>query len=322
MLQLMTVVTFAIVLSMVFGAYWVLVLGPEDQGTQQLRRRLRIARPAAAVKADVVRTEQPISSVKPFARLLTMFRRSTGTLQRDIERAGLTISVGRLVLTAGFIGMLVFAIVSFVTNMILVSAALAAGAAVLPFIVVRRKAVRRLRQFEEQFPEAIDLISRALRAGHAMTTGLSMGADEMPPPVGTEFRLVYDRQNFGMSLPECLRALAERNPLVDVRFFVTAVLTQRESGGNLAEILDNLAAIIRERFVIKRHVRVVSAHGRITGWVLGALPLVLAGLLVLIAPAHMSVMITDPLGRQMVVAAVVLQIVGVLIIRRILDVEV
>ena len=103
---------------------------------------------------------------------------------------------------------------------------------------------------------------------------------------------------------------------------MTAVLTQRESGGNLAEILDNLAAIIRERFVIKRHVRVVSAHGRITGWVLGALPLVLAGLLVLIAPAHMSVMITDPLGRQMAVAAVVLQIVGVLIIRRILDVEV
>ena len=322
MLQLMTVVTFAIVLGIVFGTYWVLVLRPEYRSTRQLRRRLRLARPAAAVKADVVRTEQPISSVKPFARLLTMFRRSTGTLQRDIERAGLTISVGRLVLTSGFIGILVFALLSFVTNTIVISAALAAGAAVLPFIIVRRKAARRLRRFEEQFPEAIDLISRALRAGHALTTGVSMVAEEMPDPVGTEFRLLYDRQSFGMSLPECMRAMAERNPLVDVRFFVTAVLTQRESGGNLAEILDNLAAIIRERFTIKRHVRAVSAHGRITGWVLGFLPLTIAGLVTLIAPAHMSVMITDPLGRQMAVAAVVLQIVGVLIIRRILDVEV
>ena len=109
---------------------------------------------------------------------------------------------------------------------------------------------------------------------------------------------------------------------MDVRFFVTAVLTQRESGGSLAQVLDNLSAIIRERFVIKRHVRVVSAHGRITGWVLGGMPLALAAILLFIAPAHMLVMITDPLGRQMTIAAIVLQFVGVLIIRRIVEVEV
>jgi tight adherence protein B len=115
--------------------------------------------------------------------------------------------------------------------------------------------------------------------------------------------------------------MAERIPLVDVRFFVAAALTQRESGGNLAEVLDNLSAIIRERFVLKRHVRVVSAHGRITGWVLGGLPLILAAFLTLVAPVHMSVMITDPLGRQMVMAVIGLQVVGAMIIRRIVNVE-
>ena len=321
MLQFMGVVTFAIVLGLVFGTYWVFVLRPEDQSTRELRRRLRVARPEAAVKADVVRAVQPVSSMKPLARLLTVSG-YTNAIQRDIDRSGLTISVGRLVLTSGFIGILVLAVLSFATNMILIPAALAAGAAALPFLVVRSKANRRLRRFEEQFPEAIDLMSRALRAGHALTTGFSMVADELPAPVGTEFRLLYDRQSFGMPLQDCMRAMADRNPLVDVRFFVTAVLTQRESGGNLGEILDNLAGIIRERFTIKRHVRAVSAHGRITGWVLGFLPLAIAALVTLLAPAHISVMITDPLGRQMSVAAVALQLIGIVIIRRIVDVEV
>ena len=110
--------------------------------------------------------------------------------------------------------------------------------------------------FEEQFPEAIDLIARALRAGHAFTTGLGIAAEEMPAPVGTEFKRVYDQQNFGMSLPDALRAMAHRVPVLDARFFVTAVLTQRESGGNLAEVLDNLSAVMRERFKVKRQIRV------------------------------------------------------------------
>ncbi len=127
---------------------------------------------------------------------------------------------------------------------------------------------RRPRKFEEQFPEAIELIARALRAGHALTTGLALVAEELPDPVGGEFRLVYDRQNFGMSMPDALHLFAERVPLLDARFFVTAVLTQRESGGNLAEILDNLGDVIRQRFRVKRQIRVVTAHARLTGWVL------------------------------------------------------
>jgi hypothetical protein len=146
-------------------------------------------------------------------------------------------------------------------------------------------------------------------------------AEEIPDPVGGEFRILFDQQNYGMSLTEALRAFAHRVPVLDARFFVTAVLTQRETGGNLSEVLDNLAAVIRERFKVKRHVRVVSAHGRITGWVLGFLPPALAIVLYLISPEHVGLLWTDPLGFQMLVAGLILQVVGILIIRRIVDVE-
>lgn len=321
MLLWIAVGTFVAVLGIVFGTYWA-IERPRRDSEHQLRQRLKITRPTAMLSPDLVRTEQQLSSMKPLARLLGLAGGTGKRLQLSVERSGLNISVGRLVLASIFVGLLTFAILSFFSDMIAISATLAAGAALLPFMFIRYKAASRLRQFEELFPEAIDLISRALRAGHALTTGLSMVAEEMKEPVGSEFRLLYDRQNFGMPLPDSMRSMADRVPLLDVRFFVTAVLTQRESGGNLAEVLDNLSAIIRERFVIKRHVRVVSAHGRITGWVLAFLPLAIAGILMLIAPAHVSVMFTDPLGRQMIMGAIVLQIVGVLIIRRIVDVEV
>ena len=141
-----------------------------------------------------------------------------------------------------------------------------------PIVYVRRAATKRVALFEEQFPEAVDLMARSLRAGHALTSALQMVGEEMQEPVGTEFRLLFDRQNFGMSLPDALKEFGNRIPLVDARFFVTAVLIQRESGGNLSQVLDNLASVIRERFKVKRQVRVMSAHGRITGWVLGCLP--------------------------------------------------
>ena len=178
-----------------------------------------------------------------------------------------------------------------------------------------------MRLFEEQFPEAIELLARALRAGHAFPTGLTMVADEIPPPVGSEFKLVYDRQNFGMPLGDALKALAERVPVIDARFFVTAVLTQRETGGNLSEVLDNLASVIRDRFKVKRQVRVVTAHGRITGWILAGLPPSLAGVLCFVSPGHMKTLITDPLGIQMLVVAGVLQVSGTLIIRKLVNVR-
>ena len=191
----------------------------------------------------------------------------------------------------------------------------------LPYAYVRFAANRRFRKLEEQFPQAVDLIAVSLRAGHAFTTGLLMVAEEVADPLGAEFRLLYDQQNYGKPLPDVLKGLADRVPLLDVRIFVTAVLTQRETGGNLAEVLDKLSALIRERFNIRRQVKVVSAHGRMTGWVLVALPPVVALALFFVAPDHVMTLIRDPIGLQLTAGAVVLQVAGTLAIRRIVNIE-
>jgi tight adherence protein B len=191
----------------------------------------------------------------------------------------------------------------------------------LPYVFLRILRGRRLNKFEEQFPEAVDLIARTLRAGHAFTTGLRLAADELPEPVATEFKLLHDQQNYGLPMTAALREFADRVPLIDARFFVTAVLTQREAGGNLAEVLDNLSAVIRERFKIKRQLRVVSAHGRLTGAVLGALPPSLGAFLLIRTPDHFKILIEEPAGIRMIIVAVSLQLLGVFMIYKITKVE-
>ena len=191
----------------------------------------------------------------------------------------------------------------------------------LPIAYVKFVRNRRLFKFEEQFPEAMDLLGRALRAGHALTTGLAMVAEELPKPIGPEFQLLFDQQNFGLPLPQALKNFGDRIPSIDARFFVTAVLTQRESGGNLSEVLDNLAKIIRDRFRVKRQVRVISAHGRITGWVLSALPSALGLFFAFTNPDRYYKFAMDPLGAKMIGGALLLQLVGVFIIQKIVKIE-
>ncbi len=191
-----------------------------------------------------------------------------------------------------------------------------------PFGYVRLKRTRRLRTFEETFPEALDLMARALKAGHAFATGLKMVADEMQDPIGPEFRKTFDEQNFGLPLKDALLNLTLRVPLLDVRFFSTAVLIQRETGGNLSEILENLAHVVRERFKILRQVRVYTAHGRLTGYVLLALPAFLAVALMFINPEHMQLLFRERIGHMLLAAAVVMQIVGYVWIRQVVKIEV
>ena len=191
-----------------------------------------------------------------------------------------------------------------------------------PFAWLANRRTARLCRFEEQFPEALDLMSRAIRAGHAFQTAMGMAADELPAPVGPEFKATFDQQNFGLPVADALRSLSERVPLLDVRFFVTAVLIQRDTGGNLAEILDNLAHVVRERFKIRRQVRVHTAHGRFTGYVLLALPAALALALTFINPEHMQVLFKEHMGQVMLVAAIVLQTAGFLWIRQVIKIEV
>jgi tight adherence protein B len=194
--------------------------------------------------------------------------------------------------------------------------------AVLPIGWLRHCRSSRLKKFEEQFPEALDLLSRAIRAGHAFQTALGMVADDLTAPVGPEFKKTFDEQNFGLPLRDVLNQMAERVPILDVRFFVTAVLIQRDTGGNLSEILDNLAHVVRERFKIRRQVRVHTAHGRFTGYVLLALPAALAIALSFINPDHMRVLFHEHMGQMMLLAAIVMQTIGFFWIRHVIKIEV
>jgi tight adherence protein B len=194
--------------------------------------------------------------------------------------------------------------------------------AMVPWGWLRYKRSARFRRFEEQFPEALDLLSRAIRAGHAFQTAMGMCADELPAPVGAEFKKAFDQQNFGLPLKDTLYELTERVPLLDVKFFVTAVLIQRETGGNLAEILDNLAHVVRERFKILRQVRVHTAHGRFTGYVLMALPAALGIVLNFINPEHMNLLFRERMGQMMILAAIVMQTIGYFWIRKVIKIEV
>ena len=192
----------------------------------------------------------------------------------------------------------------------------------LPTLFLRFKRSQRMKRFEEQFPEALDLLSRAIRAGHAYTTAMGMVADEAMDPVGPEFKKTFDEQNFGLPLKEAMSNLTERVPMMDVRFFVTAVMIQRETGGNLAEILDNLAHVVRERFKILRQVRVYTAHGRLTGYVLMALPAALAIALSFINPEHMALLFRERMGQMMLTGAIGMQIIGYFWIRQVVKIEV
>ncbi len=189
----------------------------------------------------------------------------------------------------------------------------------LPFVYISGKRSKRLAQFEEQFPEALDFIARALRAGHAFSVSLEMLAAEAPEPLSIEFRRVYQEQNLGSPLEIALSGLAERVPIVDVKFFVSAVLLQREAGGNLSEILMNLAYTVRERFRLKGHVQAATAHARITALILTVLPIIVLAILQVRSPEYMKEFISYKEGPWMLLGALAGQICGYLIMRKLIN---
>jgi tight adherence protein B len=192
----------------------------------------------------------------------------------------------------------------------------------IPYAYASHMRTRRFQKFEEKFPEAIDTLARAVRAGHAFTTALEMIANEVSEPVAGEFRQLYEEQKFGLPVRDALLNLADRIPLVDIKFFVTAVMLQRETGGNLAEILDNLSYVIRERFKILRQVRVHTAQGRLTMVLLMALPPTIVVLMLMLNPGFIRPLFTDPLGHALIVGGITLQTMGYFVIRRIIRIQV
>jgi tight adherence protein B len=192
----------------------------------------------------------------------------------------------------------------------------------LPYSYASYRRTKRFEKFEELFPEAIDTLARAVRAGHAFTTAIEMIASEVAEPVCGEFRKLYEEQKFGMPVRDALVNLTERIPLVDVKFFVTAVMLQRETGGNLAEILDNLSYVIRERFKIQRQVRVYTAQGRLTMALLMGMPPVIVTVMLLVEPSFIHPLFADPIGHTLLVAGITLQTIGYFVIRKIIKIQV
>ena len=246
--------------------------------------------------------------------------------RRDIahllEQADMSWSVGTYLLVTVGIAAVSGIIGTILMPIPLVPLGMAAAGAYLPYAYVRKRRTRRVSAFEKHFPEAIDLLGRSIRAGHALNSGLEVIAEELEDPVSTEFRQVFEEQKFGLPLRDSLMAMADRIPLVDTRIFVTAVMIQRESGGSLAEILDNISYTIRERFKIRRQLKVYTAQGRMTGYLLAVLPIVMGVIIYTVSPEYMSVLFEESMGRFALGLAAVLQILGYLSIRKIIDIDI
>jgi len=260
----------------------------------------------------------------------TLLRRSewVSRLQVLLDQAGLSIRAGNLLIVCLLVSVLLAAFAYVLAEplpaneiLFLTLTAMVLGA-VLPYLYVSWRRSRRFQKFETTFPDAIDTLARAVRAGHAFTMALEIVCNELPEPVATEFRKLFEEQKYGMPVRDALLNLTARVPLVDVKFFVTAVMLQRETGGNLAELLDNLSYMIRERFKILRQVRVYTAQGRLTMMLLMAMPPVIVVTMLVMKAEFIQPLFADPVGHIFVAAAITLQTVGYFVIRRIIRVEV
>ena len=312
---------FVLVAGSILGVYAVLRRLPALMAERRLEQRLHDVGPAAP-EAEATVLTQRVSGPMPAIDRLVADSRGGAWLTRLVEQSGVQTTPSAIVL---------FSVGAAIAGAVLAAWQVrspfawpvgAVAGFVAPCIWLARRRTTRVAKFEEQFPDALDLMARAIRAGHAFQTALGMVAEELSAPVGTEFRKTFDQQNFGLPLKEALNSLADRIPLLDIRFFVTAVTIQRESGGNLSEILENLGHVVRERFKIRRQVRTHTAHGRFTGYVLLALPAALAVALTSISPDQMQLLFREPMGQMMLVGAVVLQTIGFFWIRQVIKIEV
>lgn len=252
-----------------------------------------------------------------------MMKWSWSTRFKDyVGQAGLKTRPGKILLTCAVLALLGYLVGGYAYSRFPVPLLAGVVAGLIPLAYIAFKRHKRLKQFEELFPEALDLLNRAIRAGHAFTTGLGMIATEAPEPVAGEFRATFEEQNFGLPLRDALQNLTERVPLLDVRFFVTALLIQKETGGNLSEILDSLAHVIRDRFRIYRDVKSKSAHGRLTAGILIALPPILVIAFEVVNPKYMPVLFNDSLGPYILAGAAIWQLIGSLLLWKIVSIEV
>lgn len=319
---LFAILIFIAVVLMVEGLYlsWNSTKGPE---AERIARRLRVMSAGGHADSTIISItkERLLSSAPLLQRLLTRIPR-VGALDRLLLQSGLSWSVADLLGITVLIFMAVIFASSYSVLPLLLQLALAGALAAVPLIFVLRAKAKRLTRIENQLPDALDLMGRALRAGHAFPTALKMVGDEMNDPLAAEFRIAFEEVNFGIAMPDALSNLATRVPSTDLRYFVIAVLIQRETGGNLSELLTSISAIIRDRIKLMGQVKVLSAEGKMSAWVLGLLPFGAALMIQLANPQFLEVLYMDPGGRKMIAVAFAMMVFGVLVMRKIIRIRV
>lgn len=310
---------FSVLLVVEAGSVW--WRGRYGSAAKRLESRMRMMSASGHGNAVSILKQRELSASPWLTRLLARAPR-IHALDRWLVQSGLSWSVGKFLAYTVF-PPLVAALVArmFYMPMLVVLAAMAVAGGIASFKVIGAKA-KRLKQIEQQLPEATDMISRSLRAGHSFSTALGIVGDELPQPLGGEFRTTFDEINFGVPLNEALSGLANRVPISDLRYFVVAVLIQRESGGNLSEILTNIGQLIRARLALLGKVRVLSGEGRLSAWILGTLPFVVASIISVINPGFMRILWTDPAGLKLVGVAAVSMVVGVIWMRKVIRIHV
>ncbi|HEV8335489.1 MAG TPA: type II secretion system F family protein [Candidatus Polarisedimenticolia bacterium] len=309
---------------LVLGASFMFVRRPSRSVERLMMARAGVAALSAAGAGEEelnILRDRSLSGIAPMHRTLAKLRIGAW-LSRLLTQADVKMKTGTLVLSIGVFALVGYLLATLFRFGIPLAVLVGVLTGTIPVLIVLRIRSRRLRRFEAQFPDAIDLLSRAIRAGHAFNTGVKMIADEMPEPVGKEFQRVFEEQNYGLPMKSALLNLLERVELLDLRLFVVAVLIQRQSGGNLAELLSKIAQTIRERFRIFRQLKVHTAQAKMTGIILMCLPPVMGGVTLALNYEYMKIIFQDPWGIRMLIGAAVLQLVGLVWIRKIVNIEV
>ncbi|MCA1635403.1 MAG: type II secretion system F family protein [Acidobacteria bacterium] len=308
---------------LVFGAY---LLATRDSEAKRKRLQQRLSDTllySRQTDDDEVRLarDELLSEIPTLNRLLVSLPVAT-RIRRMLDQADLHITVTRLVMLSLMAGMMAALAVSMLSISKLLMLGAGVGATCVPFAHVAFKRSRRLHAFLTLLPDALDLMSRALQAGHAFAETLHMIATEMPEPIATEFRKTYEEQNLGLSLKLALDNLSQRVPLLDLRLCITAIMIQRETGGNLAEILEKVGHTIRERFRILEDLKTLTTSSRMSAWILCALPVFVAIAVTVMNPDYMGVLWSDPRGHNLLALAAFMQISGMLIIQKILKIKI
>lgn len=317
-----SVVTFIVVILIVLAIVLSLMSTPAQKLVAQRIQAVHKAEQRGDIPQDLKLIRDEMYSTVPAFHRALMRMSWTGRLRDFISQAGMTTKPAKVILLSAISGLGLFVIFANFLRLLYIGALAGVIGLFIPIMVIAIVRNRRLNQFEEKFPDALDLLGRAVRAGHPFTTGLEMISKESPEPVAGEFRKTFEEQNFGLPLRDALINMTDRVPIIDVRFFVTALNIQKETGGNLAEILDELSRLIRDRFRIYREVKVKTAQGRLTAIILVMLPIFLLITLEVINPNYVGVLFKDPMGPPMLGIAAAMQVVGSLILWKIVNIEV